>query len=831
MKRFISMVVAGVLLASSLGAVSASAAVKQKVQVKGPVMTSARPAPELHVNNVGTLWNAVSNIGSYGDPNYNYPSGEWPGGSGVYYIWEGRFWFGARVGGVVRVSHADYGNYELEPTDGSTFYFGTGPKSIQDAWVQYDDLDASIGGHTPIGVMMSERTLAWSLPDYDDFQVYLMQIKNVSGATLNNVYVTWVYDNDVGAGPNGASHGNGGAIEDLVDYDGWAPEGQNHWRYDWVDPMDLDGDGITGYDYWGWPIADPKNPYWDENNPYSDQYKPAAPTPEPDGIYDEYQVYLEPTAGPIHYQTDVLVDPEDPNSAIVVRDGHKMAKDSVIYDNKGNVLHGYLFSRNASLMFDGDDPATPDNDYGERTLSTPAAGVIGTRVIYNPMPPFNTTPEDTFPRPYSHQWWNWESDPGSDAEKYQYMEGTHALSLGMTFMPHPFDYPGGAPVFDYRYLQAIGPINGWAPNETKKFVMVTGVGWGMQGIRENLDNAMVAYYSGNHDVIGDPYLTYTNPGAYGDQLGFTGVEPAKIVDDQHFILPIPPPIPQLNYSAGDQSVSLVWDTSAETAIDSFVGAADFEGYKVYRSKYTTADWKLIAAFDVIDGPVYLTNTDGDTVNPITVVSTNGVLTYYEDGYAEAIAAGDYQYIMVDLPGTSLADIAHQYTDDGGDFMDETGTQVIFRNIEAPINGLNYYYTLAAYDPNKGALKSIESARANYRKTVGGGADPVVPRADATGKSDLSKVQVVPNPYKGTALFEARYQNRISFVNLPPRCKISIFSLTGDLIDTIWKNDGQAGDAGWDLISRNNQSVVSGLYLYVVETPKGDKKIGKFLIIR
>jgi hypothetical protein len=30
---------------------------------------------------------------------------------------------------------------------------------------------------------------------------------------------------------------------------------------------------------------------------------------------------------------------------------------------------------------------------------------------------------------------------------------------------------------------------------------------------------------------------------------------------------------------------------------------------------------------------------------------------------------------------------------------------------------------------------------------------------------------------------------------------------------------------------NRQEVAAGLYVYVVETPEGDKKIGKFAIIR
>jgi len=64
-----------------------------------------------------------------------------------------------------------------------------------------------------------------------------------------------------------------------------------------------------------------------------------------------------------------------------------------------------------------------------------------------------------------------------------------------------------------------------------------------------------------------------------------------------------------------------------------------------------------------------------------------------------------------------------------------------------------------------------------------------------------------------------------------RTKISIFSLTGDLIDEITKNDAQSGTASWDLNSRNSQQIKSGLYLYVVQTPEGDKGMGKFLVIR
>jgi hypothetical protein len=92
------------------------------------------------------------------------------------------------------------------------------------------------------------------------------------------------------------------------------------------------------------------------------------------------------------------------------------------------------------------------------------------------------------------------------------------------------------------------------------------------------------------------------------------------------------------------------------------------------------------------------------------------------------------------------------------------------------------------------------------------------------------VNVVPNPYKGTSLFEPRYEAQIMFTHLPPKCKISIFTLTGDLVQEFEHNDSDYGDILWNLITRNNQAVVSGLYLYVVET-ENHKKVGKMLIIR
>ena len=49
-----------------------------------------------HYHNVGNIWLRVSNYGFFGSGNDQYPSLEYPGGSGVDYLFRGSLWFGAK---------------------------------------------------------------------------------------------------------------------------------------------------------------------------------------------------------------------------------------------------------------------------------------------------------------------------------------------------------------------------------------------------------------------------------------------------------------------------------------------------------------------------------------------------------------------------------------------------------------------------------------------------------------------------------------------------------------------------------------------------------------
>ncbi len=113
----------------------------------------------------------------------------------------------------------------------------------------------------------------------------------------------------------------------------------------------------------------------------------------------------------------------------------------------------------------------------------------------------------------------------------------------------------------------------------------------------------------------------------------------------------------------------------------------------------------------------------------------------------------------------------------------------------------------------------------------------------TGDEEF-EVKVYPNPYLGDGRYldvnfeqitegqSARHARELHFVNLPPECTIRIFTLDGDMVKEI-KHPGRDSDwdskIHWNMRTRNNELVSSGIYLYSVESPYGNQ-VGKFVIV-
>ncbi len=107
------------------------------------------------------------------------------------------------------------------------------------------------------------------------------------------------------------------------------------------------------------------------------------------------------------------------------------------------------------------------------------------------------------------------------------------------------------------------------------------------------------------------------------------------------------------------------------------------------------------------------------------------------------------------------------------------------------------------------------------------------------KSGLNNIKVVPNPYVAMARWEPRnpYNSgrgprSIHFTHLPKKCTIRIFTINGELVDTIEvDNPEDNGTAYWDLLTKDNLSVAYGVYIYHVDAPGLGEKVGKFAIIK
>ena len=105
------------------------------------------------------------------------------------------------------------------------------------------------------------------------------------------------------------------------------------------------------------------------------------------------------------------------------------------------------------------------------------------------------------------------------------------------------------------------------------------------------------------------------------------------------------------------------------------------------------------------------------------------------------------------------------------------------------------------------------------------------------KENLSDVGVVPNPYIVRSGFnESEYVRQIRFTNLPERCDINIYTVSGEYISTIEHNDPESGNAWWDMRTINNQELAPGLYLFHVRQKDAsgktsDTTVGKFAVIR
>ncbi len=168
------------------------------------------------------------------------------------------------------------------------------------------------------------------------------------------------------------------------------------------------------------------------------------------------------------------------------------------------------------------------------------------------------------------------------------------------------------------------------------------------------------------------------------------------------------------------------------------------------------------------------------------------------------------------------------------------------------NGFIYFYSVTATDhamlPASNELGInlpvgpglIGDPGSSFQNTVPGAVAQTAEKRASEGVN----IYVYPNPATRDAL--ARFQElkpngddptgvRVAFTNLPAaRNTIKIYTASGDLVQVIYHNGLTGiGHSSWNLMSRNGQEVVSGVYLYTVQADDGrfDDFVGKFVVVR
>ncbi|HYQ86855.1 MAG TPA: hypothetical protein VES59_06395 [Bacteroidota bacterium] len=282
-----------------------------------------------------------------------------------------------------------------------------------------------------------------------------------------------------------------------------------------------------------------------------------------------------------------------------------------------------------------------------------------------------------------------------------------------------------------------------------------------------------------------------------------------------YLLPTPPRRPKVRTEVSNQNVVVYWDkSSAEESVDPVLGRKDFEGYRVYRSNTAedfqqhenfVLDLSLVGEFDRAD----------DNIG-------------YNTGF-----------------GRILLDTAKVFPGDTVQYWYRFPPKGITVD---HLNGWQYIYAVSAFDQGDSAnnVPSLESARELHR--VIPGTPPVSDHSVAVG--------VYPNPYYVNAYWDGarERQRKLYFYNLPARCQITVYTLAGDIVTVLEHdaatNNGQhiewfsvfgepttqaqfsGGEHAWDLISRYDQAVATGLYLFTVRDQEtGFVKRGKFMIIK
>ena len=844
-------------------------------------ITAGEPYVTVAVHKIGKLAMTVSNQGHFGkgfiagagDPmGGDAPSCTYPYPGQQSYLFAGAFWIGAVIGRDTLVSVGADGwrnTKELWPDPaprGEIIYrslLNKDPEAVseQDFIAMYTDtvtnpqhvvIDNWDGRpHIPLGIEVTQRSYAWSYSYAEDFILFDYSIKNISNKTLEGVYMGFYVDGDVMIGENGK-----GYDDDICGFKRVIPSPQG---CGFVDTINI------AY------IADNDGRDMDSPCPYSTNSVTGLTgirvirTPS-DSLNYAFNWWISNGAAPMDFGPRKAGTPDDP-----FRDFGGFLGTPEGDRNK------YYIMRHAEFDYDQLFCAldhTADGWLPRDEQAYNFADGFDTRYLLS-CGPFDIDPGEVLPMSFAYIGGeNFHTDCNAfenlfDAnDPYPFYNQLNFEDLGINSMwaSWIYDNPGVDTDGDGYY----GKYRICVYDSTFAFDTASFNPLVVDTIVVYLE-ADTIYYEGDRvpDFRGaapPPAPEMWVLDEYGDTLRSR----------------IYPRIDEFNQG----ELRVRWNGfHSETEKDVFSNIVDFEGYRVYMSLSPMAsDFYVIASYDIEDYNRYIWNSRRnfwELKEP--PYSLDSLQQLYGNGFDPNIYDIDHNFFWGDSvfyfakqdwnaddlsdpdgihkvypdeppPTTLNLDTARVYypeelTDDG--LFKYYEYEYIIKNL---LPSRLYYVSVTAFDygsPTSG-LASLETPpNKNYVAEY-------AQNQNSLAESEGLNVIVYPNPYRvdggyyaggfegrdyidstfgGTLIPQVGLTDErtraIHFINLPHKCTIRIFSLDGDLIREIQhdypKDSPRSMEERWDLITRNTQAIVSGIYYWSVESEFGSQ-IGKLVII-
>ncbi len=809
---------------------------------------------------VGNVFLTITNYGFFGakfwqDPlreeyctygSENEPSGmeapsfEFPAGSGINYLFQGALWFAAVIeddtlcsvgadgwqwvnemwpaaipgGGIERKSNRKGSPYYADDAISEDDYYATYTDTLTDqTYVAMDPIENR--AHIPINIEVNQRSYAWSYKYAEDFILIDFMLRNIGMKTIRKAYMGLYIDADIWAGPT--SNDPRGYEDDYSGFKVSVPSPAGGGLEDTINiawTADNDGNPVGGV--------------FDQLSPTGVAGTRVVRSPNPELQYsfnwwtsNGYNVNYD--WGPMReenyrdFGTGGLGTPEKDRNKYYILSNNEFDYDQ-LYAAVDYSDQGWL--------------PPPASD-----LATNIANGFDTRYLFS-FGPFNIEPGDS-------------------------LLITCAYVAGGDFHQKPSDFSDNYDPQNPDALYDALDFTDLAINATWAAWMYDNPGVDTDG---DLDSGK---YRIRIDTIvenGDTTFSETKVYYEGDGVpDFKG--------------PPPPPSPQLRYEAIPGKVTLRWNgIETENYLDDFSQRKDFEGYRVYMGEEIKLDaFALLTSHDLLDFnrfiwdpgkqkwslkdiPFFMDELKGiygEDFDPLDYPESNPYID--NEGNKYYFEKVDWNQYFADPKGirkvyqdeidqgtvtadTGQAEFPNNY------FVEDTDGKTYHKyyEYEYAIDGLRpsqfKYFAVTAFDFGnpENDLEPLESSPlSNYVKVYPIYSAEIAEEIDA-------KISVYPNPYRIDAGYAddgfenprgrgTEFERRIHFINLPEECTIKIWTTDGDLVREIEHYPGGQfsetnSKAYWDLITRNTQAIVTGIYIYSIESERGTE-LGKIVVIK